>query len=535
MSEDSMLGHDAIERSQKKIYLAIKSELALFEKRKTRELRSYERSFRSSFPKSARPAKKSDLIQAITRSNLVLVGDFHPFRQSQKGFLRLLEECAAKVSRPVLALECIQQHHQNAVNEYLANYLTAEELRDKIDFEKHWPFSWNNYRELLTCAKQLKIPVLALNISGRKKKAASLRDRDIAASNKISDEILSHKNSTVFILYGELHLAQPHLPRELRISLKRQARLLTVHQNIPELYWKTKKLKNGQRPEVLRLSSDQYCVLNSVPWVKLRSYLEWLEGNADAEAWEEALDVAGLVHHYAELLRDTIGLTARTLHDVEILPPDQLSPGIKFADQSEKALFRHALEFQRTAYLPKSGKLLIPVISTNSMSEAASYLLWHSQREPGTAPIEPGSHPWIAHFFIGYFGSKVLNPKRKCNETSDIKKLLFQMKKQRRQNQPKAKVLARALALLHPYLKKEKLSARSQSLRGSKEMEACRLAGYILAERFFLSLLNEPALLSFVQIWYQNASPGKSQALLKKTAAKISRLPFKTFGKTDRF
>lgn len=521
-----MPGPNAIERSQKKLYLAIKSELALFEKRKPKELRAYERAFRSALPKQARPAQKKDLLKTIERANIVLVGDFHPFRQSQKGFLRLIEDSLPRIRRPVIALECLQQEHQRAVDEYLASYITAEELRDKIDFDKHWPFPWENYREILYCAKRLKCPVLALNIPSKKKGHGNLQDRDSAAASKITQEILEHNKSTIFTLYGELHLARHHLPRHLRATLREQARIVVVHQNNADFYWKTPTLKNGQKPEVLRLTSGEFCIQNSVPWVKLRSYLDWLEGGED---WEDEIDSIGMIHHYASLLGDAMGLNP-SLPDVEVFTPDRLESGelrslLRSASELDRALANHALAFDRTAYLPGSGTLILPSTSTNSLSEAASYLLWRANR--GT---KFSSHdPLTTHFLVGYLGSKVLNPKRKCNEVKDLQNLLKNAKSS------KWDVLTRALTLLRPYLPKENLRHRSKTLRNPKEIEAHRLAGYILGERLFLALLREPKLLALVKGWYEKRTEKGTQVLLKKTSTAITRLSGKKMGKRDRF
>lgn len=519
-----MRAPDALERSQKKLYLSIKAELAHFEKKKKRELASYERSYRVSLPARGKASTRKELFAAVRASRVVLVGDFHPFRQSQKGFLRLVEECAPGLPRAVLGLECLQQAHQAAVNEFLAGYITLEELRDKIDFERYWPFSWDNYREILQCAKRLKIPVLALNILERRRSPSMLRERDHAAADKIFSELRAHPRSTVFALYGELHLARTHLPADLRGRLGRAGRVLTIHQNQPELYWKAPKLRNGQRPEVLRLALDEFCIMNSVPWVKLRSYLDWLEGNPSPEGWDE-LDVPGTVHHYANLLAEAIGVQAELRDEVEIYSPDQIAGGLPFPlrrtiPAPERTLARHSVAFQRTAYLPGASAILLPASSTNSLSEAASWLLWHSARSATAKTARPGPQDWVAHYLIGYVGSKVLNPKRKCNEVADLQEM-------------GTTTARRALALLRPYLKSDRLTARQAALPSTRELEACRLAGYVLGERFFLALLTGPELLPFLRTWYECASPGSIRVLLTETAAKIGAVA--SARKRDRF
>jgi uncharacterized iron-regulated protein len=513
-----MRAPDAIERSQRSLYLSIKSELALFEKKKRKEIAAYERAYRSSLPHSLRSASKKDLVRQIKGASAVLVGDFHPFRQSQKGYLRLVEEALPHTKRAVLALECLQQAHQTAVNEYLAGYITVEELRDKIDFEKYWPFSWENYKEILVFAKRMNLPVLALNILERKRSPGMLRERDRAAAERAAAELRAHPDSCVFLLYGELHLARPHLPADLRRQLGSKAKVLVVHQNDPELYWRAPRQRSGQRPEVLKLSASEFCILNSVPWVKLRSYLDWLEGSPHSEDWEEGLDTAGTVHHYARLLAETIGLETQISESVEILGPEASAPKLGKLSALDRAFLKHSVTFQRTAYLRVQGTLLLPFVSTNSLSEAASFLLWHSCRKENAEKKKMEAHHRIAHFFVGYLGSKVLNPKRKCNEVADLRQMTPKKKGAR---SGKMRVAVRALGLLRPYLKGESLPRKAPPLAGAAELEACRLAGYVLGERFFLSLLMQPELLPFLCSWFEADFWAESKNLLLETAARI--------------
>jgi uncharacterized iron-regulated protein len=526
-----------LEDSQKKLYLAIRRELALFELKKRKDLVAYERAFRASLPKKLRASSREELLKAIAASNVVLVGDFHPFRQSQKGFLRILEGAAgAARGRTVVALECFQQAHQAAIGEFLAGLITAEELRDKIDFERYWPFSWESYREILLAARARKWPVVALNISGRRGRESELRARDAAAAERIARELKANPARTVFVLYGELHLGRPHLPYELLARLGRRARIVTVHQNDAELYWRAPKQRDGQRPEVLALGPREFCVLNSVPWVKLRSYLDWLEGSPEPDLEENELDAVGIVHHYARILAEALGMPAEFDDSVEILPPDRLSSrglprGFRDLKSPDAELAAHALTFHRTGYLPARGALLLPAVSTNSLSEAASHLLRRSlaarlRRGLGTrSPRRFRTEDWIAHFMLGYLGSKILNPKRKCNEVADLTRLAAG-------NEPRGEIASRALTLLRPFVRETSLPPRQKRLAEVAEIEACRTAGFVLGERFFLALLAQPSLLKRLREML-GGQPGKS--VLVETRRAIRKLRAPVASKRERF
>jgi hypothetical protein len=512
-----MRDFDGIERSQKKLFRNIQNELDLIDHGSSKEIKAYERAFHASLPRRHQVTTKKELLKTLARGHVILVGDFHPFRQSQKGFLRLLKESRKKAA---IGLECIQQAHQAAVDEYLAKLITLEELREKIEFERYWPFSWNSYREILEYAKHTHAKVIALNIPERKRNAAMLRQRDKAAAERISAALLSDPELSIYVLYGELHLAKKHLPGDLASLLSKQKTIITVHQNLPTLYWKVSKQVNTHKSEVLKLGTHEFCLLNSVPWVKLRSYLDWLEGNPEGEDWErEGVDLNGSIQQYAELLRETLKLRAEPRADLDVFGPDQLTkPRLPKLHTHEKVIFRHATDFHRTGYLAGSAILLLPVTSTNALSESASLLLWRSQLSRSQRAISPYGEPLIVQFFIGYLGSKILNPKRKCNEVGDLRAFIASTKGKKTEAS-KRRIYKRSLLLLQAMEKAKKIP--SQKLRATEEVEASRLAAYILADRLFIALLRDPSLIDFIRRIFtaSAASPSWAKHLLDEIAS----------------
>jgi len=512
---------NAIERSQKKLYVAVKRELSHVERRREPGLLAYERAFRASLAKKPRASDRERLLAAIAHANAVLVGDFHPFRQSQKGFLRLLESAGGRTA-PIVALECFYQAHQRTLDEFSAGLITVEELRDETDFDRNWTFPWENYREILVFARRAKIPLLALNVPGRRGKGPDLGARDEAAASRITDALSSHPGATVFALYGAHHLGRTHLPAALRAHLGKSLRLVVVHQNDTDLFWRAPRQKDGQRPEVLRLGPNEYCILNSVPWVKLRSYLDWLDGASSPDDEEESLDVTGIVHHYAAILAEALGLAVTSADSVELYPPDRPAPPFfRSGSRYDRDLRRHAARYQRVGYLPESAAIFLPSVSTNSLSEAASYVLRHAN---GPTRSPRAAEDRIAHFFFGYVGSKILNPKRKCNELDDLRRL--------QSTQRRSGVASKALALLRPFLREAGPAAREPRLSAADEIEACRAAGFLLGERFFSALLARPTLVKDLRTAIRS---GSAKKLLRVTSRAIRKLRGPRASKQEKF
>lgn len=526
-----MRGLDAIERSHRKLFLSLQKELRYLESAKASSIRAYERSFKRSLPSRVQVTSKGSLVTRAKTAAVILVGDFHPFRQSQKGFLRLLKEVRSRSARPAaIALECIQQEYQTHIDYYLQGLITAEELREETAFEDHWPFPWENYRELLEYAKTEELPVLALNVREKARATRELQARDEAAALRLAEALKEEPRLQVFALYGELHLAAPHLPARIRAQVPRK-RVVVVHQNETQLYWSAPRLRNGQRPEVLRLREDEFCILNSLPWMKLRAFLDWAEGNQEDE-WDEASDLGGVVSQFASLLAEALFLEAPSADAIEAWGPEQLEYGhsLKGAD---RALFQHAQKFQRVTFLPNARALVVPALSTNALTEAAALHLW-ARHNSGAAKAESGARLMV-QFLAGFLGSKLLNPKRKCNEEADMRAYLARLPRAKHARDAKAKVFSRALSLLRPLLHQKRGSAGP--LKGAAEIEALRLAGYVLGNRLSLSLPQRKVAALLTQEIFNSSvmAAAWGTRLLAKISAEIREASVPPEGKQEGF
>lgn len=518
-----MLGLEGIERSQKKLYRSQLAELALLEKQKTKEIYQYEKSFKNSFPKNFRTSDKKTLLASIKAAKVVLVGDFHTFRQSQKGFLRLLENFKNK--NVAIALECFQSKFQSSINDYLNANITLDELREESQFEFYWPFSWDNYKEILIFAKSNKLKVLALNIEEKKQ---SLEKRDLAAAKILSDFITNNKKYKIFSLYGDLHLAPNHLPTKLK-SLIGKKSTLVVHQNNSDLYWKIYKKINSQKIDVVQLREQEFCIMNAVPWVKLRSYIDWLEGNPSEEDHLES-EPADLILEYAKFLKSALSLPNDIRESFEVIPEQQTegfakAKNFKSLSQEEKNLTKQSIKYQRTNFLLKKNTLLLPNLSLNSIAESASLICWISQLKKIEARFSYDRDSLILQYSIGYLGSKIINPKRKCNEVADLiqhkKRMQFQL----------------ALFLLSPLLPEIGAVSKPKTSNKLIELEACRIAGYILGERLYLSLSRGELAVQFIRkIFFTSTSRAAwSNYQLKSISAYLKKKKLKGKKKNDQF
>ena len=120
----------------------------------SRELRSYYRTYRSAFrkPWSALSSRK-DMLDEVMQSDVVLMGDFHTLRFSQKEFLNLLLQARARGEPVAVGLEIFRVEHRRAFARYLKER-PPRHSRQEIDFlhdiryESSWGFPWHAYRDI---------------------------------------------------------------------------------------------------------------------------------------------------------------------------------------------------------------------------------------------------------------------------------------------------------------------------------------------------------------------------------------------------
>ncbi|KAL3919187.1 MAG: hypothetical protein SGILL_003879, partial [Bacillariaceae sp.] len=63
-----------------------------------------------------------------------------------------------------IGLEQVQQEFQPVLDEYIAGKISLTQMRFMTQWDKRWTWSFDNYKSIFETAKQLQIPLLALNV-----------------------------------------------------------------------------------------------------------------------------------------------------------------------------------------------------------------------------------------------------------------------------------------------------------------------------------------------------------------------------------
>lgn len=394
-------------------------------------LRRYFLEYQKEFTDYKGISSRDELVQSIHTADILVCGDYHTLPEAQRAALHLVKEVLPGLraaDRPlILALEMLTPRDNLNATRFLAGEMDEKTFLRSIHFEKNWGFSWQNYRPLFEYARQHGISIVGLNCPGRGKKA-SLGERDRFAATVLTELSRQHPQSVVFALIGDLHLASAHLPAKLEAqfqshSLRRQ--VVIVHQNRERLFWKLAARGLEHRVTVLRLKENNFCVMNTPPWVKLQSYLQWLEGGLEKGRAREGWDSGDYEEDFLELAKTIQGFIGAgdVLSDAfEIFWLKQGKP-----PRSKK---RGSLARFQTLVARRLGSYFIPttkqvILSTPHINAAATQaaLYLHATLSGRVREFEfPRQDFYSAVWFeaIGFFGSKVINPHRRCYGPGDF-------------------------------------------------------------------------------------------------------------------
>jgi hypothetical protein len=229
----------------------------------------YVRDFSEAFRDYRRTLSAADLKQYYASANILLVGDYHALAASQEFAAGLIAQMAQDGSPLVLALEMVFSRDQYVLDEWLRSEINDDELRAGIRYDDQWGYEWEPVLRVMRQAKKYGCHIYGIDLKPRgNMRRIGARDRHAAA--QIAQIRRAHPGARVLTVFGEAHLAPNHLPHWLR-ALRPQDNVLTVLQNVDELYWKAAG-KLTDSINAVQVAGDVVCVFNSTPLEKYESY-----------------------------------------------------------------------------------------------------------------------------------------------------------------------------------------------------------------------------------------------------------------------
>lgn len=425
----------------------------------SRSILSYSAKFEKSLPQRFQRSSLHEMHEALRQSRIVLYGDFHTLRQSQRGLLRLMRSYAERqrTRKIVLALEMFKAIDQDHLDAYVGGALDEQEFLRSIDYDAEWGFPWQNFKMILDFARQRKLPVIGINTDNGGRDG--LARRDSFAARRLVDAAERFPDHKIFCLIGEYHLADDHLPRCLSKELRRRdldGRTLRVLNNVDRYYFRLQEASPTAPTEYLKLKKDLYCIMNSPPWMKWQSFSIWeelrssglpaiadQEGEIDQDFDLHTEDAFDVDYQFLTFVKNLAAFLEIPIDDsdIETFHIHYSADGDFFREitadldidgaEAERIIERATSD--GVHFLPKSNTVLLTYMSINNLAEAAGQYL-HSvltgfndtRKNP-----EDDFHRRVLKAAIGMIASKILNPRRKCMELHHWKQFLKRYKGRR--------------------------------------------------------------------------------------------------------
>lgn len=491
-------------RLRQDLYEQVQSHVKALLGRSSKGLASYQAQYERQFKRAWKVSSRQELLKNLAKAQIIWMGDFHALYQSQKTQLRILK-AIPNVKKAILAVECIEARHQKSLDHFMKGELSERDFLKAIEWKKNWGFPWDHYRPLFRWAQKNKVPVIALNFRTEKETLKDLKKRDSFSGRKIIEWAQKFPQSQIYVIYGDLHLAEKHLPQVVKKKLDSK-RFLFLFQNSERIYFQLLKKEIEHQVDVVKLSPNSYCLMSVPPWVKWQNYLHYLEEQLD-QSVDEDLDLTDYVARYVKVIGEDLGISVRVDHFTVVSPNDksgwsQLQKGLAERDFS---VIEAWVEAGKSFFIAESAVGYLGSNSVNSAAQLAMAIVFANLSQQKKTPVHfPQDFLrliWLEA--IQYFGSKLINPKRKTDTLADIKAAL-----QARNPQDQGKEALR-LALSQKMLELLYLSGGKKTrelLRPRKNKaypEAARILGGILGEKLYHAyrrkLLSRNSLISLIK------------------------------------
>ena len=510
---------------QKSLNLKIKADIRDYTGEPTEYFRHYRKEYLDGLKSYEVVSSYEMLTEAIKKHQIVYCGDYHTLRQAQRSVIRLFRKLVHEQRPIILGLEMVSVEDQEHLDAYLIGKLPERHFLEKVRYQEAWDFEWQNYKQLFDFARKHGVGIKALNCNIRKGDQI-LQKRDRVAADTIVNLHKEFPNSLIFVLYGDLHIAEQHIPQLVKENLQQQdiqgAVQLIIYQNSEYLYWLLSEQGIEHHTDVVKLDDHRYCILNTPPWVKEQSYLNWLEHRrrrSEDEIYEDEFgdledeyDYQGRMWDMVDTIASFLKLDKKQLGSFHIFSGGDLeflsmlyqamkSP--KFNAPFYAELLRAEIIYNGTCLLPKENLIYLANATGNRIAEKLA--LWMHLQYAGSLLVPDKKKSHLQLYFgkileqiIAFFGSKIINYRRKCENWHDFEmrareldglELSGRLREQRTMSQ---------LLLLHrdleeTYLRTGEISRNWQRLYNQPAklfFGVTQIVGAMVAERIYEAIMN---------------------------------------------
>ena len=483
---------------RKDILNKIKGQVRLYLGEEPSDIALYAQAYKADIGRSWDVSLMDTLVQAIQESQVVYGGDFHLFSQAQRTHLRILRSVSGK-RKLTLALECFFAEKQDVLDNYMDGLISESRFLELVEWESLWGFPWKHYKPLVEFAKKEKIKLIGLNKKTQERSGETLGERDEFASGVLVESMKSHPDSLHYVIFGDLHIAENHLPRCVGKAFGDPLKLksVSVYLNSESIYFDLIEKGQDGDVEVVKFQDNQFCILSSPPWVKWQSYLMYLEENFDSvledddsDDWDQRVDHTDHVSSLVKMICVGLNVEMKT-HDIEVysLKDPQVLKMAKIHFSDEHYLLAHDLvQRDMSFFAPQKGFFYLSKSTVNHAAALAGKFIHgkYSRRDRvlWDFPQDFLSLIWVET--MSFLLSKFVNPKRKAQTMNDLKKQLEAFDLEDKGREPLLLALDQKMSELLQVYKNDTRNKKYSPTRKSSYVVAARFLGEMLGERYFL-------------------------------------------------
>ena len=528
-------------KTRRHFYESLRQEIQMITGPLGQDLEIYKSEYEKVFDSVWDVGSMDELMTKMCSSKLVLAGDFHYFYQSQRTHLRVLRDFKKQLilsqshKSLSLGLEVFDSKDQSKLDDFMASKISLEVLFKKTKWHKKWnQIPSKGYEILLEWAKSEKIKVYGLNDSS----LDSLDERDLLSAKVIDDILDAEPASTLYVIYGDFHLAESHLPAKIK-SFDSETDVI-LYLNSDKLYFELSEHAVEDQFDVLKFK-NLFCILSSTPWVKLQSYLVFLQ-EMDDQMISEIEDDEDFEPDYTDYVGKILDIYAADfdLPDwkkyLDILTPSDLAfEKLEFLKlkKSEKEKLEYFVTAQKNIVFPKDETQFLAKPSVNNAYSLVGEFI-HCQLSQRESLNWSGKNFMSQRIWVEavcFFFNLWLNPTVKSLNESDLTPHLRSLEPEvlvpsSYKSQDYAEAVLRfavdyKLSEVEKSVHDNERPMVSNDIPWSVQLEAASILGKILGKKLYKHFksgnINKETLMSYLSVPIESSKFGPMYAhLLKK-------------------
>lgn len=390
-----------------------------------KSLLTYQKAYDKEFKVRWQQTSRDQLLREIDQARVIGFADFHALQQSQRAHLRIISSLS-KVKPKALACEFFEARHQVFLDRFQLGKISERDLLKKIQWQKSWGFSWDHYRPLVRWAIKNKVKLIGIDQRTGVRSAKTLKERDEFSAKIVGKYLEKNPLVQILIIFGDMHWAEGHLPLHLvKWAGVKRNEIKTIFQNSEEIYFQLLEKEMELAVEVVSLRENCFCLMSVPPWVKWQNYLLYLEEHYDRELEQDGVDYADHISKFVNLISRDLGLRVKADH-FSVYSAQSSAFWAEFSDglkPQDLRWYRSLVENSVSFFIPQTNTAFLAQVSVNHAAQLAMAIVYaqvsNSNTFPSKMPEEFLQLIWLEALL--YFGSKIINPKRKTDTLIDMK------------------------------------------------------------------------------------------------------------------